>query len=99
MLKKHLIEVEKHFEKYSEGTYTSPYCFGNETCKKYYHKKEDCFQIAIFESGQLYQLNSDHEKQGIELKTLDDLKIRFKSFTGEEFEIKKKKLQNPFDFI
>ena len=44
------------------------------------------FEIIIYNDGVVYQLNSDHERQGIELDTLDNLKIRFKSFTGENLE-------------
>jgi hypothetical protein len=35
---------------------------------------------------ELYQLNTDHEPWGIEIDTIDNLKIRFKSFIGENIE-------------
>ena len=77
--------IKNHFEEYSKGTYHSPIYFGNDSCIKYYHKKEDDFHIAIFENCEVYQLNSDHEIQGVELIDLEQFKIRFKSFTGENF--------------
>ena len=61
--------------------------FINYSINKYFHNGEN-FHILIGEVDELYQLNSDHEEQGIELETLEEFKIRFKSFTGEEFDRK-----------
>lgn len=52
----------------------------------YFHKEDDNFKVLISSEGRVYQLNTDHEPWGIELQTLDDLKVRFKSFTGEDIE-------------
>ncbi len=53
---------------------------------KFFHKENDNFKIIITPDKELYQLNTDHEPYGIELDTIDNLKIRFKSFTGENLE-------------
>jgi len=74
MSEKDLKEVKKHFVKYVENP------IGGES---YYHKMEN-FYIIISRDNEVYQLNSDHERQGIELDTLENLKTRFKSFTGED---------------
>jgi len=69
---KDLNKVVDYFIKYS----------GN----KYFHKENDNFKIVITNDNELYQLNTDHEPWGIEIDTIDNLKIRFKSFTGENLE-------------
>ena len=71
-----LSEVIKYFKEYSSKD------FG----KCYYHKENDNFTIVITTDNELYQLNTDHEVFGIELDTIENLKIRFKSFTGEDLE-------------
>jgi hypothetical protein len=53
---------------------------------KYFHKENDNFKIIITKDNELYQLNTDHEPWGIEIDNIDNLKIRFKSFTGENLE-------------
>lgn len=82
MNKKEIEEIEKYFVMYTEGV--TEYRIGF-ICKKYFHNGED-FNIAISNNGEVYQLNSDGESQGVELETLEDFKIRFKSFTAEEFD-------------
>jgi hypothetical protein len=86
MTLKSIDEIEKYFKLYHEGIYYSSFYDGKEEGRSFYHKKEDEFMIIIFQSREVYQLNSDHEIQGIELKTFRDLKTRFKSFTGENLE-------------
>ena len=73
---KDLNEVTKYFKEYTNG----------EDGKYYFHKDEDYFKIIITTENELYQLNTDHEPWGIEIDTTDNLKIRFKSFTGENLE-------------
>ena len=73
---KDLNEVTKYFEEYKS----------REDNKYYFHKDEDNFKIIITTEDELYQLNTDHEPWGIEIDTIDNLKIRFKSFTGENLE-------------
>lgn len=72
MDKNELSEVVKYFEVY----------ITNDEGTKYYHQLEN-FNIIITNDDEVYQLNSDHEVQGVELKTLNEFKVRFKSFTGE----------------
>lgn len=66
--------IEKHFQKYTETN-----------IGKLYIHNEESFSIVITENNEVYQLNSEHEIQGIELETLDKLHLRFKSFTGSYF--------------
>jgi hypothetical protein len=75
MNKKDLSQLKKHF---------TQYLFSKDV-GNYYHK-ENNFHISITKDGEVYQLNSDHEQQGIELDTLENFKIRYKSFTGENLE-------------
>jgi hypothetical protein len=75
MNKKDLNQIMEYFSEYNKS----------ESNIKCTHHREN-FEIIIYDDGTVYQLNSDHERQGIELDTLDNLKIRFKSFTGEELE-------------
>ncbi len=72
MIKEEIIEIEKYFTKYSEN--------------RYYHNEMDNFHIIVSDDNEVYQLDTDHEIFGCELKTLDEFKIRFNSFTGEDFE-------------
>jgi hypothetical protein len=53
---------------------------------KFFHKENDNFKIIITPDKELYQLNTDHEVWGIELETIEALKVRFNSFTGENLE-------------
>lgn len=76
MTKEDLNQVVEYFIKYKDDKYGS----------KYFHKENDNFMIVISSENELYQLNTDHEPWGIELDTIDDLKIRFKSFTGENLD-------------
>jgi hypothetical protein len=79
-----ILEIEKHFRKYSESDYIDYYEPKPIPVRgKYIHNEWDNFKIVIFEDNEVYQLNSDHEIQGVELEGLDDFKIRFKSFMGE----------------
>jgi len=73
---KDLNEVTKYFKNYTS----------KENGKYYFHKDEDNFKIIISTNNEVYQLNTDHEPWGIEIDTIDNLKIRFKSLTGENLE-------------
>ncbi len=76
MKKKDLKELLKYFREYNsdvDGSY-------------YFHEKEDFFQIYITKDNKIYQLDTECQPFGIPMKTLSDLKIRFKSFTGENLE-------------
>lgn len=77
-------QIEEYFTEHWSGDYKD--AFGNTgQCKKYFHKEEN-FYLIIFDDGEVYQANTDHEIFGIELKTIQDLQIRFKSLTGGELE-------------
>jgi len=71
-----LEEVVEYFHEYTSG----------KDGRKFFHKENDNFHIIITPENNLYQLNTDHEVWGIELETIEDLKVRFKSFTGENLE-------------
>lgn len=73
-----LNEALKYFTKYNEEL-NSDYFF---------HKRED-FHIIVFKDDNfnaVYQMDDGCGTCGVELETLEDLKIRFKSFTGEDLE-------------
>lgn len=85
MTKDDIDRILEHFTIYTTKDYVDSYMCGQqqEVIGKMYHNEED-FYLVIFTSGEVYQLNSDHERQGIELKTIKQLETRFKSFTGEK---------------
>jgi hypothetical protein len=72
-----LNEITKYFVQYGKD---------EKLGHQFFHKENDNFKIIITPDKELYQLNTDHEIWGIELDTIDNLKIRFKSFTGENLE-------------
>lgn len=78
--------IEKYFIEYSDKDYCD-ICDTNKSgkCKWYFHKGEN-FHIIIFEDNSVYQSGTENNYIGIELKTLKDLKIRFKSLTGENYD-------------
>ena len=82
---KEIEELEQWFTKYSESDYVDC-CTPPEPVRGSYYHKWESFDIVIFKTNEVYQTNSDHDTQGIELKTMDDIKLRFKSFTGEPIE-------------
>lgn len=76
MIVSELEEVIEYFHEYKVS----------EDGRKFFHKENDNFHIIITPNNELYQLDTDHEVWGIELETIEDLKVRFKSFTGENLE-------------
>jgi hypothetical protein len=87
MTKEEIQEVRKYFHKYSDKPYNDVYWTGRDLPAEFFYHMEEEFHIVIFkEDNSVYQLNSDHETQGIELEKLEDLRIRFRSFTGNELE-------------
>lgn len=90
MTQEEINQLLPYFEQYSVETYSSYILRKELPCKKYTHKEHDNFQIAIIEeedgSMEVYQTNTDHEIWGIELQTLEEFKIRFRSFIGAEVE-------------
>lgn len=91
MSNEEILEIEKHFTKYNEGDYIDARMRKPQPIRgKYFHNYEDYFHIIIFEDGTIYQLNSDHELQGIELKSYNKLVERFESFCGERMDYKQR---------
>lgn len=77
MKQQEIIELLDYFTRYSSS----------KEYVHYFHKEWDSFKIGIYnQTEEVFQLNTDHEPFGIELNTLEDLKTRFKSFTGERLE-------------
>jgi len=85
MKTKDLKKIEKYFTMYSDSDYQDYWSSNPEKCKRYFHKMEE-FHIIVFEDNSVYQLGTEAEPIGVELETLEDFKIRFKSFTGEDVE-------------
>ena len=78
-------KIEKYFTKYSDNDYVDCMTKGEPVIGHYSHNEED-FYIVIFKDQRVYQLNSDHDTQGIELVDYDKLVERFESFTGERID-------------
>jgi hypothetical protein len=79
-------KIEKYFTKYSDKDYVDCMTKSEPVIGHYYHSEEDNFYIVIFKDQRVYQLNSDHDTQGIELVDYDKLVERFESFTGERID-------------
>jgi hypothetical protein len=78
MNQKDLKRTLKHFTSYSKDDENS--------CEHYFHNSE-AFNLIIFNGNEVYQESTDHEAMGIELVNLRYFKMRFKSFTGTDFDI------------
>jgi hypothetical protein len=61
-------------------------CYLPVPCKGIYTNRETEFRIVIMTDDKVYQVGSEWDIIGIELETFEDLKIRYKSFTGENLE-------------
>jgi len=55
-----------------------------EPAKYYSHKTEDYFNKIIIDDYAVFQAETGSDLIGIELETFEDLKVRFKSFTGQD---------------
>ena len=92
MTKEEIIELDEYFTCYSTGPYYSAFYYpkteeARQVCRNLFHKENDNFHIIIFDDTQeVYQASTDHEIFGIELDSMDKLKIRFESFTGEKID-------------
>ena len=91
MIKEEVLEIQKHFTCYSKSDYVSYLYEPQKVIGYYYHTEEDYFKIIIFEDNSVYQINSEHDTQGIELEDYDKLVKRFESFTGEKMELNQNK--------
>lgn len=78
-------QIEEYFRQYSDSDLYD--VLGNQIKARWFsHKEEDYFQIVIFEDNEVYQAGTEANTIGIELKTIQDLQVRFKSFTGAELD-------------
>ncbi|HEY9704689.1 MAG TPA: hypothetical protein V6C58_19765 [Allocoleopsis sp.] len=78
-------QIEEYFRQYSDSDLYD--VLGNQIKARWFsHKEEDYFQIIIFEDNEVYQAGTEANTIGIELKTIQDLQVRFKSFTGAELD-------------
>ena len=99
MKKEEIIEIEKVFTMYSDSEYTSSYDIPKKA-KWYLHRGDYEFQIIIFEDGLVYQVGTEANTIGIELKDIESLVRRFESFTGEDItNIKFRDDENPCEII
>jgi hypothetical protein len=86
MKEKDILEIEKYFVNFSVSDFYD-HVGEAEPCRgHYYHKEWDSFQLTIFKDGRVFQAGTEANIVGVELKTLEDLKIRFRSFTEEEYD-------------
>jgi hypothetical protein len=77
----------KYFSCFHEGEVFDYGIINLGVAKSYFHNVEDYFGITIFnETGEVYQSGTEADVIGIELKTFEDLKIRYKSFTGYDID-------------
>ena len=83
MDKEDLKRTLHYFKKFFEREYGRVYDAEPVKARYYWHKGYFDFPIIVFiKTKEVYQLNSDHEVTGIELKTFVDMCVRFKSFMG-----------------
>ena len=89
MNKEDLDKTLEHFHKHDYcfgwGTNSIDHNYGQVRTKgNFFHTEED-FSVTIFEDDdRVYQIGTEADTIGMELKTFEELEIRFKSFTGEE---------------
>lgn len=78
-----LKQVLKQFTKYSDGDHHS-YFSKPRKARWYFHKEEE-FKIIVYADDSVYQLGTEADTIGVELKTFAAFKKRFESFTGIKF--------------
>jgi hypothetical protein len=79
--------LRKNFTKYSDREY-SEYLYKPRKANWYYSKEFDGFHLIVFnDDDSVYQLGTEANTIGIELKTVAALKRRYNSFTGEKLKI------------
>jgi hypothetical protein len=95
MKAKDLEIVLKKFNMYSDSEYTEFLC-PTQKAKWYSHYMWE-FHIIVFDDNSVYQLGTEAETIGVELKTLKDFEIRYKSFIGRKFMNSLKKIKTNYD--
>lgn len=83
MTTKDLNIILKRFNKYSDGEYLE-FLYPERQAKWYSHYMWE-FHIIVFDDNSVYQLGTEGETIGVELKTLKEFEIRYKSFIGRKF--------------
>lgn len=73
---------------YADKGYTE-FLYPERQAKWYNHNMWE-FQIIVFDDNSVYQLGTEAQTIGVELKTLEDFEIRYKSFIGRKFRNTKK---------
>jgi len=91
MKAKDLEIVLKKFHMYSHKEYIEFLC-PERNAKWYYHNMWEFHIIVFDDDNSVYQLGTEAETIGVELKTLKDFEIRYKSFIGRKFMNSKKQL-------
>lgn len=84
MTAQEIIWVREKFDQFSDMDYCE---FLYEPVKANWltHKEEDYFKLIIFpDSQEVYQGGTEADTIGVELKTYEDLEVRYKSMTGLE---------------
>lgn len=76
-------KILKVFTEYSNTDYYE-YLYPLRKARWLYHNTEDNFKIIIFDDNSVFQIGTEANTIGIELKNLSALKRRFESFTGEK---------------
>lgn len=75
-------KVLKVFTEYYDGEYHG-FHSPSRKARWLYHNEEN-FKIIIFDDNSVFQIGTEADTIGIELKNLSALKKRFESFTGEK---------------
>lgn len=75
--------LKDNFTLFSETDYHD-YACSPRKARRYFHNEEE-FQIIVFqENNDVYQVGTEADTIGVELKTIGALRTRYKSFTGEK---------------
>jgi len=72
------------FNKYSDSNYKE-FLYPERKAKWYSHYMWEFHIIVFDDDNSVYQLGTEAETIGVELKTLEEFKIRYKSFIGRKF--------------
>ena len=96
MVKEDLEKTLKYFSLY-EWSYnkdevrTIDCCYQQVNTKGMYwsNNMDSDFEIVVLEDDSVYQVGTEADTIGVELKTFEELRIRFESFTGEKLSEKK----------
>lgn len=87
MKKKEIQKIEEYFNCYSDSPMYS-YLWNNpKPCKRYSHKEQSEFHVVVFsDDNEVYQGGTEADIIGCELRTFEELVIRFESFTRDKID-------------